>query len=92
MTKEEREVEENVRPFARFHTSDDHDSFIKGLAQEKQLRSRIEYLQKLRHFGIRSYEEAQDYEAELKKRDPEYSPTPAAALLDQKKRKIAEVG
>jgi transcriptional adapter 2-alpha len=43
--KEERELYNRLKCFARFHTPEEHEEFVQGLIKEMRLRQRIEKLQ-----------------------------------------------
>jgi len=68
-SKEEREVYNNMRVFARFHSAEEHEAFIQGLLNEIRLRKRIEQLQHYRLNGIRTLADAELYEAERRRRE-----------------------
>lgn len=67
--KEEREINNNMRVFAKFHSAEQHEAFVQGLANEQRLRKRIEQLQNYRLNGIRSLADGELFEAEKRKRD-----------------------
>jgi len=67
-SKEEREIANNMRVFARFHSQEEHEAFIQGLLNEVRIRKRIEQLQNWRVNGIRSLADGELFEAELRKR------------------------
>ena len=67
--KEEREIWNNMRVFARFHSAEEHEQFIAGLANEARLRRRIERLQTWRMNGVKSLKEGERYEEEKKRRE-----------------------
>ncbi|OQR93351.1 transcriptional adapter 2-alpha [Achlya hypogyna] len=69
--KEERELIAQVRPFARFHSKEDHDTFVAGLLAAMRLRKQIALLQEYRKRGIRTMAEAEMYELDKKKRETE---------------------
>jgi len=49
--KEERELYNRLKCFARFHTPEEHEEFVQGLIKEMRLRQRIEKLQVRRGHG-----------------------------------------
>lgn len=65
-SKEERDVLNQVKHFARFMKTDEFDEFEKGLVKEAELRKRIASLQEYRRAGIRRIDEANRYEHEKK--------------------------
>jgi transcriptional adapter 2-alpha len=40
-TKEEREIINSMKIFARFNTAEDHEKLVQGIIKEKELRQRI---------------------------------------------------
>ncbi|OQS03942.1 transcriptional adapter 2-alpha [Thraustotheca clavata] len=69
--KEEREIIAQVRPFARFHSKEDHDTFVSGLIAAMRLRKQIAQLQEYRMHGIRTLAEAEMFELDKKKKETE---------------------
>ncbi|CAK4072400.1 unnamed protein product [Aphanomyces euteiches] len=67
--KDERELVMHMRPFARFHSKEDHDAFLSGLIAAMRLRKQIALLQEYRRRGIRTLAEAELYEQDMKKRE-----------------------
>lgn len=43
-TKEEKEIHNMMKIFARFSTPEDHDKLVQGIIKEKQIRQRLEDL------------------------------------------------
>jgi transcriptional adapter 2-alpha len=68
-SKDEREIYNNLRVFARFHSAPEHEQFIQGLLNELRLRKRIEQLQTYRLNGIKTLADAEIFENERKKRE-----------------------
>jgi transcriptional adapter 2-alpha len=67
--KDEREVYDAFRPFARFNTPQEHEDLVRGVILEQRLRKRIAQLQEYRRNGIRSLAEAHEYDVLKRKRD-----------------------
>ena len=67
--KEEREIWNNMRVFARFHSAEEHEQFVQGLVNEARLRRRIERLQQWRMNGVKTLKDGERYEEEKKRRD-----------------------
>ena len=67
--KDEREIYDALRPFARFMTPQEHEDLVRGIIMEQRLRKRIAQLQEYRKNGIRSLAEAQEYENQKRKRE-----------------------
>lgn len=70
-TKEEKEMLNSLRIFARFHTKEQHEALAAGLVNEKRLREQIRVLQQHRLDGIRTLGEGQIFEQEKRKRERE---------------------
>ncbi|GAQ80026.1 histone acetyltransferase complex component [Klebsormidium nitens] len=70
-TREERELYNRARVFARFTTQEEIDELVSGLLAERRIRDRIDELKEYRAMGIRTMAEAADYESDKKKRDVE---------------------
>ena len=51
-SKEEREIVNKCKIFARFHTKEEHERFINGLIKERALRDAIEQLKYFRAKGL----------------------------------------
>ena len=80
--KDERDLVAQMRPFARFHSAEEHNEFVGGLLTAMRLRKRIAQLQHYRRNGIRTLAEAEEYEAEKRKRESE------VALKKQRERYV----
>jgi hypothetical protein len=80
--KEEREVYDAFRPFARFMTPTEHEDLVRGVILENRLRKRISQLQEYRRAGIRSLAEAQEYEAAKRKREQSGSLRRQSSIVD----------
>ena len=65
-SKEERELYNALKPFARFIRVEDFQTLLDGLVREEELRKQIANLQDLRRHGIRAFEEVPAYETERK--------------------------
>jgi transcriptional adapter 2-alpha len=65
-SKEERELFNHVKAFARFVRLDDFQVLLDGLVKEEELRRRIAQLQEWRRNGLRSLDQVNSYEAERK--------------------------
>ncbi|KAI8618103.1 hypothetical protein BC830DRAFT_1166434 [Chytriomyces sp. MP71] len=63
-TKEERDLLNRIRVFAKLQTASDFEDLTEGLLREQKLRQRIAELQEWRRMGVTSYKEATDYERE----------------------------
>ena len=47
-SKEEREITQQMRPLARFHSQEHHEQFVNGLIEEMRIRKKIDQLMKYR--------------------------------------------
>ncbi|KAK4979446.1 Transcriptional adapter ada2 [Elasticomyces elasticus] len=63
-TKEERELVNKVKPFARMMNHDDFVAFSEGIEQEHSLRAAIAQLQEWRKMGIKDLKAGEKYEQE----------------------------
>lgn len=71
-TKEEKEIYNLLKIFARFNTPEDHDKLVQGIYKEKMLRQKIEELRFYKKIGLKTFEEVELYLAEKKKKDDAY--------------------
>lgn len=55
-------MQEKFRPFTQFHTSAEHEQFLRHLAKERALRLRIRELVKYRRNGLTRHEDCIEYE------------------------------
>jgi transcriptional adapter 2-alpha len=67
-TKEEKDLINRAKPFARMMRHDDYDTFCNGLEYEHQLRQAIGQLQEWRQMQITELKEGIKYEAEKQNR------------------------
>lgn len=58
-TKEEKEIYNLMKVFARFNTAEDHEKLVQGIIQERQLRARIEELRHYSKIGLKTFEEVE---------------------------------
>ena len=69
--KDEREIYNRLKCFARFHSPEEHEQFVQGIIKEMRLRQRIAKLQEYRKAGIRTLREADQYEMDKRRREKE---------------------
>eukprot|EP01135_Chromosphaera_perkinsii_P004775 Nk52_evm6s296 gene=Nk52_evmTU6s296 len=70
LSKEEREVRDKCRPFARFFgTPDKYDVFVESHCQEIHIRKRIKELQEYRKNGITTLEGGRIFDEEKQRRE-----------------------
>lgn len=60
--RDERDLVNRLKPFARLHTAQEHETFVDGLVYEMTLRKRINELQEYRRMGLTTFAEAELYE------------------------------
>ena len=70
-SKEEKEIVSRLKVFSRFHSQADHEALVEGVIKANKLRKQIELFQHYRQMGIRTLEQARQYEIERKKREHE---------------------
>ncbi|KAI3648619.1 hypothetical protein MP228_006473 [Amoeboaphelidium protococcarum] len=85
-SKEEKEISGKTKLFAPLMSPSDYQSLNEGLLIEQQLRERIAVLQKYRKMGIKTFQDADQYEFEKKHRSRSSSIgiLPGAASLQSK--------
>eukprot|EP00245_Coleochaete_scutata_P012829 TRINITY_DN5033_c0_g2_i1.p1 TRINITY_DN5033_c0_g2~~TRINITY_DN5033_c0_g2_i1.p1 ORF type:complete len:491 (-),score=107.39 TRINITY_DN5033_c0_g2_i1:517-1917(-) len=71
--KEERELFQRARVFARYHSAEEHEALLTGLNAERKIRQRINELQEYRMAGCHTLGEGEAYESERRKREMEAS-------------------
>lgn len=74
-TKEERDLLQKAKPFARIICHDDYVTFSKGVAHENALRQAIIQLQDWRQKGLSDLKSGEKYEAEKSQRAARPPPT-----------------
>lgn len=60
-SKEEREIVNKCKIFARFHTKEEHEKFVNGLIKERALRDAIEQLKYFRAKGLTQLDQIEKY-------------------------------
>eukprot|EP01118_Nematostelium_gracile_P018259 TRINITY_DN8065_c0_g1_i1.p1 TRINITY_DN8065_c0_g1~~TRINITY_DN8065_c0_g1_i1.p1 ORF type:complete len:443 (-),score=90.43 TRINITY_DN8065_c0_g1_i1:87-1346(-) len=65
----DKDIHDRTRCFARLLSKEDHQQFVQGVIAERTLRRRIEELKKYRKLGIRTLDEAQQYQVYIKGRE-----------------------
>jgi Myb-like DNA-binding domain/Zinc finger, ZZ type len=68
LPRDERDLLLRMRLFERFHTPEEHHTFIQDLLKAKRLRKEIAKLQMYRRLGIRTLLEAERYELDKARR------------------------
>lgn len=56
-TKEEKEIHNLLKPFARFQTPEDHIQLVQGIIKQKEIQNKIEELIQFRNIGFKTFEE-----------------------------------
>mmetsp|Transcript_37358 Transcript_37358/g.72988 ORF Transcript_37358/g.72988 Transcript_37358/m.72988 type:complete len:510 (-) Transcript_37358:136-1665(-) len=70
-TKDERELWQHMRQFARFWPQEEHEEYMRGLILERKIRKRIEQLQTFRRAGLHNFADADAFEDAKKKKEQE---------------------
>lgn len=65
---DERHLIQRMRLFARFHSYEEHEAFVKKVLEAKRLRKEIAKLQMYRRIGISSLADAEKYELDKARR------------------------
>jgi len=68
-TKEDRDLVGKMRVFARFHTKDEHEALVEGVLKTRRLRQQIELYRTYRQMGVRTLEQARQYESNKRIRE-----------------------
>jgi transcriptional adapter 2-alpha len=71
-TKEEKEIYNLLKIFARFNTPEEHEKLVQGIYKEKMLKRKIEELRFYKKIGLKTFEEVELYMQEKKKKDEAY--------------------
>lgn len=71
LSKEERDLLGRLKVFARFHSPGEHEVLVDSVLKARRLRGQIELYQHYRRMGIRTLDQAAQYEVDRKKRDAE---------------------
>lgn len=71
-SKEEKEIYNSLKPFARFSTPEDHEKLISGLIRERELRKRIDELSFYKKQGLKTFQDIENYLNEKKKKDESF--------------------
>ncbi|KAG6844382.1 hypothetical protein H0H87_007286 [Tephrocybe sp. NHM501043] len=66
--REERDIVNRLRPFAKLQTAEDYEAFASDILYEALLRKRISELQTYRRLGLTSAADIDKYDADLAKR------------------------
>lgn len=57
--KEEKEIYNMLKVFARFHSEEEHDRLVQNIVKERQIRKRIEELQTYKKLGCKTFEDVE---------------------------------
>lgn len=60
-SKEEREIVNKCKIFARFHSKDEHEKFVNGLLKERLVREAIEQLKYFRAKGLTTLDQVEKF-------------------------------
>lgn len=72
MLQERQDINNRLKPFARFMSPTEYDNLLKGLLKEAKLRERILILQSYRKNGVRTLEDAEKLEREKKGKENDF--------------------
>ena len=68
-TKEERDLVGRLRVFARFQSREEHEALVEGMLRAGRLRQQIELYRTYRAMGVRTLEQARQYETSRRIRE-----------------------
>jgi hypothetical protein len=68
-TKEERDLVGKLRVFARFQSREEHEALVEGMLRAGRLRQQIELYRTYRAMGVRTLEQARQFEAAKRVRE-----------------------
>ncbi|EGG13494.1 myb domain-containing protein [Cavenderia fasciculata] len=71
--KDDKEVFNSLKVFLQSMSKEDHEKLVNGVIAEKNLMTRIKQIQEYRANGIRTFEEANQFEEDKRKREQEKS-------------------
>ena len=80
-SKEEREVCNLLKVFARYNSPDEHEKLVQGIYREKLLKQKIEELKLYKKMGLKTFEEVEGLLSDKRDKDEAY----------QKRQKQAEM-
>ena len=69
-TKEERDIINTMKVFARFNTQEDHEKIVNSLLKERLLREIIEQLKYFKSKGLSTLDQIEKYIETQKKKNP----------------------
>jgi len=68
-TKEEKEIYNLLKVFARFNTPEEHEKLVQGIYKERMLKKKIEELRFYKKIGLKTFEEVEIYLQDKKKKE-----------------------
>jgi transcriptional adapter 2-alpha len=68
-TKEEKEIYNMMKVYARFNSPETHDRLVQDIIKEKQMRQRLEELKEMKRRGVRTLGEIEDELMGRKRKD-----------------------
>ncbi|TIB87880.1 hypothetical protein E3Q19_03499 [Wallemia mellicola] len=80
--RDERDLVNKLKPFARLQSAQEHERFVDGLVYEMTLRKRINELQEYRRMGVTTFADAEMYEKDKAARAA-FKPIPGREQLLQ---------
>lgn len=69
LSKEDKDFQERLKPFAQCHSCKEHEDFLEGYQKERELKNRMKELFHLRKNGITKLEEVEKFDEERLKRE-----------------------
>ncbi|EGR31009.1 hypothetical protein IMG5_119510 [Ichthyophthirius multifiliis] len=72
-SKEEKEIYNMMKVFARFSTPEEHERLVQGIIKERQIRQKIEELKTYKKIGLNTFEDIEIYLNEKRKNDETYN-------------------
>lgn len=71
-TKEEKEIYNVLKVFARFQTPEEHEKLVQNIVKERELRRRIEELLAYKRLGLKTFEDVEKFLLEKRSKDEQY--------------------
>lgn len=71
-TKEEKEIYNVLKVFARFQTPEEHDKLVQNIVKERELRRRIEELLAYKRLGLKTFEDVEKFLLDKRAKDEQY--------------------
>jgi len=72
-TKEEKEIYNVLKVFARFQSPDEHDKLVQNIVKERELRRRIEELLAYKRLGLKTFDDVEKFLLDKRQKDEQYN-------------------